>query len=101
MTNQNRSRNVSREAPKESKGAKAEAPPTTPDPALSSPPSPLRAKPAEPAPAEFAGQPQDFLSLCNIAGHSWEKKHSPRGQWTFHQCRNAACGKIVEVKPVA
>jgi hypothetical protein len=55
----------------------------------------------EPAPQEFAGKPQEFLSLCNIAGHSWEKKLSPLGQWTFHECQNAACGRIVEVKPAS
>ncbi len=53
----------------------------------------------EPAPVS-PERPLEWMHLCNIAGHDWKRKTTPGGQWTYAECANPTCGKIVEIKKV-
>jgi len=81
-------------APLPPAGSEAAAPSADSSPGeASASPAPL-----EKAPKEFEGKPQAFLSLCNIAGHAWEHKTTPRGHWTYAECKNPGCGKLTEIR---
>lgn len=68
------------------------------------PPQGYAARPSQPTePKPFCdGLPTRGGSLCALVGCvTWMDKTSPLGQWTYKQCANPQCGKIVEVKPSA